>query len=298
MFKLISLAKRTIRAINSLEEQLTFTQRAIDLENKSLVSSEPIIGDERLLTSELIVSLTTYGARIFDVHLVIESIARQTIKPNKIILWLDEAEFTNEDLPIVLKKQMDRGLEVRFCKNYRSYKKIVPTLNMFPDAYVVTIDDDIIYPFDLIERLVKTHRKHPNIVIGCRAHKITKLPSGKLAPYLNWQLSSSDTTVGHDVFLTTGAGTLFPPAILPKETVDESLFGELCPNADDVWIKVMLLKNDVKCGLVDRHRRFDQDFKFIPFNQSTGLSIENVHNHENDAQLKRALAHFNLSFSF
>ena len=46
----------------------------------------------------IIVSLTTFGKRINNVHLTIESIFRQTIRPEKIILWLAESEFTEETL--------------------------------------------------------------------------------------------------------------------------------------------------------------------------------------------------------
>ena len=156
----------------NIGRSLRCMKQIYDLTNLAFTSNEiitaPIVNKER----ELIISFTTYNKRIHDVYLVVESIAQQTVKPNRLILWLDENEFTLETIPEVLKKQVERGLEIRFCPNYRSYKKLIPTLQCFPSANVITIDDDILYPVDMIRRLVEEHNRFPDCVIGHNAHQM------------------------------------------------------------------------------------------------------------------------------
>ena len=50
---------------------------------------------------KVIISLTSYPARIDTVHLTIRSILRQTVQADKILLWLSIEEFPNKyaDLP-------------------------------------------------------------------------------------------------------------------------------------------------------------------------------------------------------
>src|SRR5690554_7292875 len=81
------------------------------------------------LDKEVILSLTTYNKRIFDVALTIESLFQQTIKANRIILWLAEDEFMGRDLPVKLTKLIDRGLEIRYCEDLKSYRSEEQCLN-------------------------------------------------------------------------------------------------------------------------------------------------------------------------
>ena len=74
-----------------------------------------------------VVSLTTFGRRSAMVHFAIESIARGSILPSRLILWIDDdALFDN--LPAKIKRLQKRGLEVKFCKNYGPHTKYYPYL--------------------------------------------------------------------------------------------------------------------------------------------------------------------------
>ena len=135
-----------------------------------------------IINSSLVVSLTTYKERIHDVHLTIESIMQQTVLPNRIILWLDENEFDDASIPIVLKKQIGRGLEIRYCRNIKSFKKLIPTLKMLPEATIITVDDDVIYPYDMIERMMSHYREDPKCIYYYRGRIIGR-NGHKLKPY-------------------------------------------------------------------------------------------------------------------
>ena len=96
---------------------------------------------------KLIVSLTSFPARIELVWMTIASLMNQTMKPKKIILWLSEEQFqTEESIPQTLLALRKRGLEIRFCEDIKPHKKYFHTMQEYPDDIVVTVDDDIFYP--------------------------------------------------------------------------------------------------------------------------------------------------------
>ncbi len=61
------------------------------------------------------------------------------------------------------------GLEIRFCENLRSYKKIVPALQEYPDAILVTADDDWLYTQDWLAGLWHPYERHPHDIHACRS---------------------------------------------------------------------------------------------------------------------------------
>ena len=72
-----------------------------------------------------VVSLTSYGKRIDTVYVTIESIARGSLLPSELILWLDDEE-RSRSLPITLERLKERGLSVRICEDYGPHKKYYP----------------------------------------------------------------------------------------------------------------------------------------------------------------------------
>jgi hypothetical protein len=65
------------------------------------------------IASNLIVSLTSFPARIKTTWIAVESILRQRIRPEKIALVLNKFEFGSSSyLPRELEKQKKHGLEI------------------------------------------------------------------------------------------------------------------------------------------------------------------------------------------
>src|SRR6056297_73800 len=92
-------------------------------------------------TPSLILSLTTYPARIDKIWMVIETLLDQTVKPDKIMLWLYEGEFPEKDnLPADLLKLEKRGVEIHFCnENLYPHKKYYYTMKKYPDTDLITV---------------------------------------------------------------------------------------------------------------------------------------------------------------
>ena len=255
---------------------------------------------------DVVVSLTTYGARIYDVYLVIESIFQQTYKPNKIILWLDEQEFNDENIPYMLKKQQARGLTIGYCKNIKSYKKLIPTLELHPDSTIITVDDDLLYPCDLIERLMSMYRQDPKCVYFTRGRVINKDANGKMLPYRDWELLGGKAIIENSptynllkdnpmLTMPTGAGgVLYPPHSLHPDVMKEDLFMQLCPHADDIWFKVMSYKQGTVSKYVYLNKPLASKFLTIPNSQTNALTKSNVKGLGNDMQLRQVMEYYNI----
>lgn len=240
--------------------------------------------------SKVIISLTTYGKRIYDVYLAIESIMQQTIKPNLIILWLED-ELKNADLPITLQNQMKRGLQIRYCKNIKSFKKLIPTLHHYPDDIIITIDDDVIFSYDMIENMLSDYKRNPNFIYSNRMHRIHMIDDCTADKYVNWEFESNNPEVSALNFPTGCGGILYPPHSLDQEVLNENAFMELCPKGDDIWFKAMSLMNNVQCRLVHIHTPY---MKVIDRLQGDGLCIENVDGGLNDIQFNNVFKKYNL----
>lgn len=278
----------------SLESKIIFSQKKTNLEQNILHSKELGINPNRYCDHDIIVSLTTYGKRLHEVHLSIESIMEQTMKANRIILWLDNS-LKNENLPQSLYLQQQRGLEIKYCEDLRSYKKLIPTLKLCPNDAIVTIDDDLIYEFDLLEHLIKPYLSNPSFIYCHRMHKMVLDHKENLLPYIEWELNSSNPEPSHMNFPTTGGGTLFPPHSLDEEVLNEDVFMNICKYADDVWFKAMSLKKGTKPKKVYSHNSKGDEYVTIPNNQDMGLYNINIAGEAlNDKQIKSVFVKYDL----
>lgn len=264
------------------------------LESEILRTGERGVSDEHMCESEVIISLTTYGNRINTVYLAIASLMRQSMRANRIILWLSEKEFRGGTLPATLRLLEKKGLEIKYCRDTRSYKKLIPTLSLYPDAIIITVDDDAIYDFELVDRLVRAHISEPTTVWGNRVHRMSIDKKGNIAPYKKWR-SAVPMEESELNFATGVGGILYPPHIFLPEILDESKFMTLAPTADDIWFKAMELKSGVKVKRIPPHTADGTDDHLggiVKF--SDGLAGENVSHGRNDLTIKALKEYFDL----
>ncbi len=242
----------------------------------------------------VIVSLTSFGERAKRVHITLQSIFEQTEKAASVVLWLDEGEFTRGNLPEGIVRAQKRGLVVGFYRNLRSYMKIIPTLVTYPDRSIVTIDDDVMYPSDLLAGLLRHHERTPRCVLAYRAHQITFDEAGRVNAYLDWRHCIHDQPVSCSCIVPTGVGgVLYPPGCFDDEVLNDTVFMDLCPTADDIWLKAMTLKNDTECRVVPDGNRWSELPPFVEDTQTECLATINVKK-GNDVQFKNVFDHYDL----
>ena len=283
---------RMIETSNKTIQQVLFNQRKYILEQNILRDNTPGISEDQYCDHEIIVSLTTHGKRIYDVHLTIESIMEQTMKANRIILWLDY-NFKHKTLPKTLQLLQKRGLEISFCKDIRSYTKIIPSLIKFPNDAIVTIDDDVLYEIDLLENLITAYQENPSYIYCTRFHRILLDKNHNLLPYRKWQWLCPDMDANVLNLPTGVGGVLYPPHSLDEEVLNESIFMDICTYADDVWLKAMALKKGTLSKKVYTHS--SEDFLMNEEVQDIGLRNINIENDFlNDKQISTVFQKYNL----
>ena len=208
--------------------------------------------NEEARNPRLIVSLTSFPSRMNTIKYAIFSLFNQSLKPDKIVLWLARSQFLNgeADIPIDVLKFVDYGLEIKWCEDIKSFKKLIPSLREFPEDLIVTFDDDIYFESDVLEKLYKSYLKYPNCISVYRSRKISFNKNNSLKNYQQWELSKTEQKPSFLNFSTNGAGSLFPPHSLDDEIFNMDLAMQLTPTGDDIWFWAMAVKKGTKIKLV------------------------------------------------
>ena len=289
---LIFLSK--LSGVYQLKHDVLYEQRKTYLQHLIHNCSDIGIQTERYTDHDIIVSLTTYGKRIYDVPLTIESIMQQTMKANRIILWLDYS-FEGQQLPKQLQKQQKRGLEVAFCKDTGPYKKLYPALCRFPNDAIITVDDDALYDFDLIERLIVPYLQDPHYIYCHRYHRMLFDSKRQLKPYNDWEWWCRKMEASHLNFATGVGGILYPPHALHEEALNEDVFMNICRTADDVWWKAMALMKGTRVKKVFSRNVRSEEFLSNENVQDIGLFHVNTKGQNmNDKQIKAVFGRYGL----
>lgn len=236
---------------------------------------------------DVVVSLTSFPARIGYVYMTIESLLRQTVIPGKIILWLSKEQFpTEETVPERLNKLQNEVFQIRYVDgDIRSHKKYYYSFQEFPEKTVITVDDDIVYPPQLVEELLSVSQICPDCIIANVVHKLT-YSNGVLNNYRQWgEAKPYDKT--DNVQIGYG-GVLYPPSCLYKDCLNLELSQKLAPLADDLWLNAMARLNGTPVVKTTNIKAFLPIV--IPNNKN--LFSTNVSSSKNDEQLHQIRKHY------
>ncbi|MCJ1686524.1 hypothetical protein [Rathayibacter sp. VKM Ac-2927] len=256
---------------------LAFRRELLGLDLANRVSRRPVVDP----AGEVVVTMTTHGERIRRVHVAIESIARGSARPARLVLWLDDpALFTA--LPASLERLRRRGLEIRLVDGYRVHTKYYPHLlsGRAGERDLVTSDDDIVYPRSWLRGLLDARSRYPRETVLCyRAHRVL-VADGVVAPYTSWP-PVADTRAGFDVFGTSVSGQLFPSELMVAIAEHGDAFREVAPDADDIWLHVRAVDAGYRVAQIEPAAEL---FPFVPRTQQTGLYLVNYWDGGNDRQ--------------
>ena len=246
---------------------------------------------------KVIISMTSIPSRIDKVWITMESLLRQTYKPDKILLWLARDEFQNVKLPYKLMEQTNRGIEIRYCENLKSYKKFYFTAKEYPNDYIIVVDDDVIYAENMLMELIQTYGKNKGCVICHRSHYIN-VQHGKLRPYNRWidyhkrnDLIREPTYYN---FFTGCGGILFPMFLMDRKVLDKDAYMKLAPSADDVWLNLCSWISGLK---IKNTEGILGNTIVIESSSSKGLAQRNVGQGKNDQQIKQVLEYLNININ-
>lgn len=242
------------------------------------------------LSGELIVNLTSYPPRFPTLHLTLKSILLQNILADRVILWVYQADY--QHLPAEVLALQQYGLTINLVeRDIKSYKKLIPALLQYPDAYHVTADDDIYYRPDWLEELLAGYHGGAREIVCLRAHYITLDESGRLQPYRYWQAKTEQRGPDNRLFFTSGAGALFPPGSLYADVTDAEKFCRLSPHGDDIWLYWMATLNG--CAI----HRTGSNKKLIVWKSSKAVTLWQLNKQPesgNDFQINNMVQEYGL----
>lgn len=232
----------------------------------------------------IIVSFTSFPARINRIWLMLESVLRQELKPDMVILWLSKDQFESyESLPPRLLKMRDRGIDIRFCDgDLRSHKKYYYAMQEYPDDLIITLDDDIFYYSHVIKDLVQMNHRYPEVVCCIRARQIETIKD-QIVPYKNWITLKEEKGPCYNILPTGVGGVLYPPASLHKDVFNLEVSTKLCFLADDIWLNAMVRLQGTKTA------KASDDIYMLPimyYKENNKLTTINVDGGQNDLQIK------------
>lgn len=236
------------------------------------------------LPAPLIVSLTSHPPRFATLALSLKCLLSQSVKPDRVILWLTPEE--QKLLPRGIWRM--RGLSIQSAPAIGSFKKIIPALSRHSDGFIVTADDDVFYHYTWLEELVAAYDPSKRDIPCHRAHRISLAGARTPAPYAQWRLLAHPEASGL-VFPTGVGGALYAPGSLHSEVRDAALFTTLCPTSDDAWLYWMARRAGWRFSKIGPREHF------TPWPGSQGVALMHANagaEARNDQQIAALTTHF------
>lgn len=199
---------------------------------------------------QVIVSLTSFPAAITYAVQAVKSILEGSVLPDKLVLYITTAQFEESGTPIPealqkLAKENPR-FEIRdYPRDIRSYRKLIPALKDFPEAVIVTIDDDVFYHKNMLRDLLRLHEELPHAVLAHRAKRMKPDKAYRKWSKYRWYHFLFKRIHADFQNIQTGVGgVLYPPHSLKQEMLDVEQFTQVAPTTDDLWFWAAAVAND------------------------------------------------------
>ena len=202
----------------------------------------------------VIVSLTSYPERIGLVSKAIKTILNQkAVRPDAVELWLAKEQFPDgtSDLPKDLTELTVNGLEICWCEDLKSYKKLIPALKKHPGAIIVTADDDAYYSRRWLERLYCSYLKDPSD-ISCHRATPFYFDGNKARTVIDGRHYHNGPSV---LNMQVGcAGVLYPPETFGPDVLNDSIFMKITPTNDDIWFWLTAVRYGKKTQVAEKNQ--------------------------------------------
>ena len=279
-FWILTPFRKTTRAIANI----LLPRYLAKYRQQSIVSNKRVISLNKKPSSgsKIVVSLTSFPARINNVWQVVTCMLNQTLHPDKIVLWLSKEQFPDPNtIPESLRVLEGEIFKIRIVDgDLRSHKKYYYASLEYADDHIFLIDDDIYYSTTLLENTWIEYLKYENAVICNYGYHIGFNNNGMMKSYNTWERCYHKSN-DKNLFFGSGGGTLFCPSKMYKDLTNIELSFKLTPTADDIWLNAMARIAKAEIVLL-------ANGLILPINnrENSTLHSVNVGMAQNDEQLK------------
>ena len=246
----------------------------------------PVAAKRHSLPGSLVVFLTSYPPRFPTVYATLIRLLHQSVKADRTILWIAPQDLAL--LPERVRALQAKGLEIRPAPETGPYKKLIPALQEFPDAFIVTADDDLDYDIHWLRDLLGDWDGRGNQIVFHRGHEIRMGADGVPRPYAEWDFCIRGPREEGEIFPTGAGGVLYPPHVLHDDVLREAEFSRLAPHADDIWLFWM----GRRAGATYKKTSRKQEVIERQGTQDAALWRENIDNGANDKHIARMIAEY------
>ena len=212
------------------------------------------------LNLNVVVSMTTIPSRKERLITNLPAILEQSYDFHKLVINVDD-NLTEEDYKFYdsLKDMDNRIMINKADAKWRSCNKLLPTIKLFPESPIITVDDDIYYPRNCFFYLVEQHLKTPQCVVAHEINPISVDDNGYVNFYNNIDIKLRQIEWGK--YLSNCA--LFPPHTFDGTDLYDYDKMMYCTNGnhDELWFWVQSVLNGVQCVGLDYIRTFHFDNK-------------------------------------
>ena len=263
--------------------------------DKKISSLDQHVFNEKKILQDVIISLTSYGSRLSELHYTIYSLVNQTVRPEKILINLTSRDI--KELPAAMYCFKQYGVEFVEVDDIKSYKKLIPILQKYPYKNIVTADDDLFYPKNWLEELWKAHIQNPTDIV-CHITRKIEFENKKIKPYKNWSYNKVEKKPSFSNLILSGAGAWFPPHSLYKDVCNSDIFMQLSPTADDIWDYFMAILKGTKILQIQNscsNLKYTNPYREYGICKGEKLGTINIDEGYNDKQFKAILEYYNIS---
>ena len=218
-----------------------------------------------MVKDKIIISVTTWKTRDEVFVKMIEHFQKQTMKPDKIILWLSYDEYQGV-IPEHLKECVEKKWvdEIHFVPGNTYAHKRWEVFKEHQNDYVILVDDDLYYPIDYISELYN----------NAKQQKCPCCYFGKTENFKNMKRSTLKETEKCSIKNHLYSGLCcFPPHIFPIEILNTEnvlLRDKYCPRSDDAWMDVCTWKYNIPVYIINQWPENSLTDYHIPNSQEVG----------------------------
>jgi len=232
------------------------------------------------------VSMSLLPSRIEGAIETITSLLNQSMLPDKIELYIPkncekDPLPENFKLPEAYKHSL---IEVYYVDDIGPISKLLFSLekHLREDVYIITVDDDVKYPVDMVYGLVKNADENPQSAFAYRGRVIN---NGVTNYNMTALYKSNEIKKIKEVDIITGTwGALYYPVFFKRDFFDAKNFKKTNSlfYTDDIWISGHLKKNGIKMNVVPN----SNEFKKSPMHNIKSLWEVNKDGANNNSSLR------------
>ena len=226
------------------------------------------------MNRKIIATLTTIPSRLFLLPLTVDTILKQTIKPDEIVISIplkstrepinksdatksDPYNITDEFLHYI---KANNITILRPEKDYGPATKILGVLEREHERYdkenepvIITFDDDKYYEPQCIQQLIDGHLKYPDCVIARKGSVLIKTKKKQNNPYPFKEILMSGNKVSstYDLSIIFGTGgvlyraSFFESDVFDFTKTDNNFQSKLFFHVDDIYLSGYLAQKGI-----------------------------------------------------